>query len=65
MDESDRFRGQAELCRRLAKKMSLNDQRDALLEMARQWDELADRWEAQMGKTKPEPGGSAQDNSAS
>jgi hypothetical protein len=42
--------------------MSLNDHRDALLEMARQWDELADRWQRQMGKRNAEPGGSAKDD---
>jgi hypothetical protein len=63
MDEVARFREKAEECRRLAKEMGLHDHRDALLEMSRAWDELADSWQRQMEKKNVEPGGSAQNES--
>ena len=48
MDEAARARANANECRRSALKMQLNDHRDALLDMARLWDEAADRVDARM-----------------
>ena len=62
MDEVVRFRAKAEECRRLAKPMRLNDDRDALLEMARQWDALADSWDERVGKKSVEPRGAGEDD---
>ena len=65
MEDAAKFREKAEDCRRLAQQMSLSEHRDALLEMARQWDELADRWQRQMAQRHVEPGGSAEDDLSS
>jgi hypothetical protein len=64
MDQVARFRAKAEECRRHAQQMGLNDHRDALLEIARYWDELADTWQRRMEKKDVEPG-SAEDKSSS
>jgi hypothetical protein len=41
-----------------------HEHRDALLEMARHWDELADRLQRQIGKRHVEPGSSAEDDAS-
>jgi hypothetical protein len=41
MKKASEYRHHAEECRALAAKMEFGDQRDQLLRMARQWDELA------------------------
>jgi hypothetical protein len=64
MDDVARFRRNAEDCRRHAQQMALNEHRDALLEMARQWDALAGRAE-EWKKKHVEPDGSAEDDSSS
>ena len=48
-EESDRFRRRAIECRRLADNARTYDDRDSLLEMARDLDEEADRIEAEEG----------------
>jgi hypothetical protein len=65
MDRAARFRAKAEECRRHAQQMSLNDHRDALLEIARYWDELADSWQRRTEKKDGEPSGSAEGDSSS
>jgi hypothetical protein len=61
MDDVARFRANAEVCRRHAQQMNLNEHRDALLRIAAEWDALADRTEKVMGKKPVKPGGSAED----
>jgi hypothetical protein len=63
MDDVARFRANAEDCRRQAQTMALNEHRDALLEIARQYDALADRAE-EWKKKHVEPGGSTEDDSS-
>ena len=65
MDEVARFRAKAEECRRHAQQMGLEDHRDAMLEIAHYWDELADTWQKRLGEKHVEPGGSAKDDSFS
>jgi hypothetical protein len=65
MDEAVKFRLKAEDCRRQAQGMPLGEHRDTLLEIALQWDLLADSAEKRMEKKDVEPDGSAVDDSSS
>ena len=61
MDDAVRYRTKAEECRLLSKQMGLIEHRDALLEMAKEWDALAAQLESRIAKRDVPAGGSAED----
>jgi hypothetical protein len=60
------YRQHAEECRKLARQMTIGEQREQLLKLAHHWDELARSREGQirrhlgLGAIKPPPGEEAQ-----